>query len=189
MLAEMKRNDYLNENTIYLDTEVDRDSQVLFCRQLKKLCEKELNRPKKDRTNVKVIISSYGGNVLDFYAMASIMEHYQEKGIIIETHGMGYCMSAGSKLLACGSKGHRYITRYSRVLVHQIQLGGYVRETYQERLSDTEQLKKDWDTLSTFIMKHTKLTEAEILDLTEKNLDVTYDAQTAIEKGFADKII
>ena len=36
ILEEAKLNDYLKDNTIYLDCEVDRESQVLFCRQLRK---------------------------------------------------------------------------------------------------------------------------------------------------------
>ena len=42
MLDRMMEQDYQMENTIYLATEIDRNSQVLFCRQLRRLCEKEL---------------------------------------------------------------------------------------------------------------------------------------------------
>ena len=41
LLLNAKLNDYLKDNTIYLDCEVDRESQVLFCRQLRRLCERE----------------------------------------------------------------------------------------------------------------------------------------------------
>lgn len=189
LLEEMKRNDYLRENIIYLDEEVDRHSQIKFCRQLKKLAEKELGKKEEERKPIKIIISSYGGVVYDFFAMASMMEYYQEKGIIIETHCQGYVASASCKLLACGSKGHRYITRYAYVLAHQIQTGQWGNMTLQERIADAEQLQKEWGIIKQFFKKHTKLTDEEIEAMTKYNLDVCYNAEEAVEKGFADIIL
>ena len=123
LLLNAKLNDYLKDNTIYLDCEVDRESQVLFCRQLRRLCERELKKKKEDRKPIKIYISSYGGVLVDYFAMASMILHYEEKGIIIETINMGYSCSAGFYLLILGTKGHRYSTRYGELLVHQIQCG------------------------------------------------------------------
>jgi len=49
VLEEMKINDYLKNNTIYLDCEIDRESQVRFCRELKKLTEQELVKPESNK--------------------------------------------------------------------------------------------------------------------------------------------
>lgn len=189
LLDQMKATDYLKNNTLYFDDEFDRDSCTLFCRQLKKLAEQELKKDEDKRQHIKVIISSYGGNVYDYYTCASLMEYYQEKGIIIETHCYGYAMSAGAKLLIVGSKGHRYCTRYASILLHQIQTGQYGRMTAQEKIADVKQLERDWNVLKSIIRKHTKLTEQELEDFTRLNLDVYYSPEEALEKGLVDHLI
>jgi ATP-dependent protease ClpP protease subunit len=188
VLEEMKINDYLKNNIIYLDCEIDRESQVRFCRELRKLAEQELEKPKSDRKNIVVKISSFGGWVVSVFAMVSYMEYWQEKGIIIETHGDGYTASGGSKILMAGSKGHRYITRYGTVLIHQS--GGYSNAyTLQEKVNELKYTLKDWELLKTMFRKHTKLTEVDIINFTEKNVDFTYYPEECVEKSIVDHII
>lgn len=189
LFEQMKLTDYTKHNTIYFDTEFDRDSCLLFCRQLKKLCQQELRKEEKDRKHVKVIITSYGGSVYDYFSCASLMEYYKEKGIIIETYCYGYCMSAGAKLLILGSKGYRYATRYASILLHQIQTTNFGKQTLQERIQDSQQLQKDWKLLKSIIKNNTNLTEEEIEDFTRLNLDVFYTSEEALEKGIIDNII
>ncbi len=189
LMEQMKQNDYLNNNTIYFDTEFDRDSCMLFTRQLKKLCEQELQKRDEDRKHIKIIISSYGGNVYDYYTCASMIEYYKEKGIIIETHCYGYAMSAGAKLLIIGSKGYRYATRYSDILLHQIQLTRYGHMTMQEQINDTKDLERTWKVLKGIIKSNTRLTDEEIENFTKLNVDVHYSAEEALEKGLIDHIL
>lgn len=189
LLEEMKQYDYLQKNTIYLDTEVDRDSQVLYCRQLRKLGEQELAKPKKDRQPIKIRISSFGGWVVSFMAMASTMLYYEDQGLIIETYCDGFCMSAGAYLLMLGSKGHRYATRFSDILIHQTQFSGGGHQTYREKEKSFEYDKRDWKMLCDLMREHTKLSEEEIEGLTKYNLDVSFSSQEALEKGIVDKII
>lgn len=189
MLDEMILNDYLNSNTIYLCTEIDRESQVLFCRQLRKLAEQELEKPESERKNIKIKISSFGGWVCAVFAMVSYMEYWQEKGVIIETYCDGYTASGGSKVLAAGSKGYRHMTRYGTVLFHQPNGYGYGASTLQEHIKSVEDSLKDWETLKTMIKKHTKITEKELNEYTEKNIDFIYRPQECIEKSIVDHII
>jgi ATP-dependent protease ClpP protease subunit len=188
VLEEMKINDYLKNNTIYLDCEIDRESQVRFCRELKKLAEQELAKPESERKNIIVKISSFGGWVVAVFAMVSYMEYWQEKGIIIETHGDGYTASGGSKILFAGSKGHRYLTRYGTVLIHQS--GGYSNAyTLQEKINELKYSLKDWELLKKMFKKHTKLTDEEIKNFTEKNVDFIYYPEECVEKSIVDHII
>jgi ATP-dependent protease ClpP protease subunit len=188
ILEEMKINDYLKYNTIYLDCEIDRDSQVRFCRELRKLAEQELVKPESERQNIKVLISSFGGWVVSVFAMVSYMEYWQEKGIIIETYGDGYTASGGSKILFAGSKGYRYITRYGTVLIHQS--GGYSSAyTLQEKINELKYSLKDWELIKKMFKKHTKLTDEEIENFTEKNVDFVYYPEECIEKSIVDHII
>lgn len=188
MLDEMKRNDYLKDNTIYLDCEIERDSQVLFCRQLRKLALQELSKPIEERNHIKIRISSYGGSVWSVFAMVSDMEYWQEKGIILETYCDGYTASGGSKILMAGSKGNRYITRYGNVHVHQ-SVGYSSGYTLQEKIVDIKYSIKDWEILKGMFRKHTKLTEEDLENFTEKNIDVIFNSQEALEKGFVDYIL
>ena len=188
LLEEMKRLDYLNENTIYLDIEMDRDSQVTFCRQLRKLGEQELAKPKKERKPIKIRISSFGGWVVSFMAMASTMLHYEEKGLIIETYCDGFCMSAGAYLLMLGSKGHRFATRFSDILIHQTQFSGSGHQTYREKEKSFEYDKRDWKMLCDLMRQYTNLSEEDIEGLTKYNLDVSFSSSEALEKGIIDKI-
>lgn len=188
VLEEMKINDYLKHNTIYLDCEIDRESQVRFCRELQKLALQELEKPESERKSIKIRISSFGGWVVAVFAMVSYMEYWQEKGIIIETIGDGYTASGGSKILMAGSKGHRYLTRYGHVLIHQS--GGYSNAyTLQEKINELKYTLKDWELLKKMFKKHTKLTDEEINDFTEKNVDYVYYPEECIEKSIVDHII
>jgi ATP-dependent protease ClpP protease subunit len=189
LLEEMKINDYLKENTIYLDCEIDRESQVMFCRQLRKLALQELAKEEKERQPIKIKISSFGGWVCSVFAMVSYLEYWQEQGIIIETYCDGYTASGGSKILMAGSKGHRYMTRYGTVLFHQSNSYKQGHSTLQEDIKEVEESLKDWETLKNMIKKHTKITDEELLNYTEKNINFTYRPQDCLEKGIVDHII
>lgn len=189
ILDKMIINDYKYNNTIHIIKEIDSNIQVMFCHQLRKIAEKELPKPQKERKNIKVRTCSPGGSIPAVMAMVTYMEYLQEQGLIIETYCDGGTSSGGSKLLAAGSKGHRYITRYGNVLFHQPQLGKFGYSTLQEEIKSVEQSKRDWEQLKNMIRKHTKLTEKEIEDFTEKNIDVVYNPQECIEKGIVDHII
>ena len=189
VLEEMKMNDYLKENTIYLDCEIDRGSQIMFCRQLRKLANQELSKPIEQRKSIKVRISSFGGWVCSVFAMISDMEMWQEKGIIIETYCDGYTASGGSKILMAGTKGHRFITRYGTVLIHQSNSYKQGQSTLQEDIKDVEESLKDWNTICDIFKKHTKLTEEDINNFLEKNINFTYRPDECIKKGIVDQIL
>lgn len=189
ILDEMKVNDYLNNNTIYLDVEIDRFSQVMFCRQLRKLAEQELVKPESERNHIKIKISSFGGWVCALFAMISYMEYWQEKGVIIETYCDGYTASGGSKILMAGSKGHRYMTRYGTVLIHQSNSYKQGHSTLQEDIKNTEESLRDWEILKDIFRKHSKLTEQDMDGFLDKNIDFIYRPKECIEKGIVDHII
>lgn len=189
LLEQMKFNDYTKNNTIYLDCEIDRESQVAFNRMLEKLAKQELKKEEKSREPITIKISSYGGCVWDVFAMVSMMEYWKEQGIIIKTVCMGYVASGGSKILMAGSKGHRYITRYARVLIHQSNSFKYGRTTLQEDIKDVQYSLEDFELIKNMFRKHTNLTEQDLNDLLEKNVDVQYFSEEAILKGFADYLI
>ena len=56
LYEDMKKNDYLNKNTIYIDKEFNSDSCMLLTRQLIKLCEQELEKDESLRKHIVIII-------------------------------------------------------------------------------------------------------------------------------------
>ena len=185
---EMKLQDYKEKNIIYLDCEIDRESQVVFCRQLEFLAKRELDKSEENRQPITIKISSFGGSISSVFSMISWMEYWQEKGIIIRTIADGFTASGGSKILCAGTKGHRYITRYGNVLVHQIQT--YTGSlTQAELLQKAEELNRDWNVICDIFKKHTNLTNEDLEGFVKYNMDITYSPEEAIKKGLVDKII
>lgn len=185
---EMKLKDYKEKNIIYLDTEIDRESQVKFCRELEFLAKRELDKSENSRKPITIKITSYGGSMFSVFAMISWMEYWQEKGITIRTIADGFTASGGSKILCAGTKGERYITRYGNILIHQTQL--YVSEVTQAELVDrTKDTIKNWNVICDILRKHTNLTEEDLEGFTKYNMDVTYRPEEAVKKGIVDKII
>ena len=186
-LEEMKRNDFMYNNTIYLDYELDRDSQIRPCREIRTLCERELAKPTNRRKPIKIMISSFGGAAYSLFSIVSLIEYYDEQGLIIETYCEGFTASAGSKILMAGTKGHRYISRYGKVLIHQPN--GMCYGTYQDMKKQMEDLEDDFDTVKDMFRKHTKLTENDLREMSTVNHDIILKPQECIEKGLVDNLL
>lgn len=186
-LEDMKRNDLTNNNIIYLDYELDRDTQIRPCREIRGLCERELVKPVNRRKPIKIMISSFGGSVYSLFSIVSLMEHYEEKGIIIETYCEGFTASAGAKILIAGSKGHRYISRYGKILVHQPN--GFCAGSYQEIKKQVDDLEDDFNTVKDIFRKHTKLSEEDLTTMSTVNHDIILKPQECIEKGLVDNLL
>lgn len=88
-----------------------------------------------------------------------------------------------------GTKGYRYMTRYGTVLIHQSNQYKYGNFTLQEDVKNVEDSLKDWETLKHIFRKHSKLTEQDMSDFLEKNVDFIYRPDECLEKGIIDKIL
>lgn len=66
---------------------------------------------------IPVFINSYGGQVYSLIAKRDIIKSAQKP---VATICMGKAMSCGASLLASGSKGLRFATPDSRILIHQV---------------------------------------------------------------------
>ena len=71
---------------------------------------------------IQFIISTPGGRASDMFSIYDVMRMVR-KDCDIETFGLGQVMSAGTLLLASGTKGKRKIGRNCRVMVHQVSIG------------------------------------------------------------------
>jgi ATP-dependent Clp endopeptidase proteolytic subunit ClpP len=66
---------------------------------------------------VPVFINSYGGQIYSLIAKRDIIKSSQKP---VATICMGKAMSCGASLLAAGTKGLRFATPDSRILIHQV---------------------------------------------------------------------
>lgn len=71
---------------------------------------------------IPVFINSYGGQVYSLLAKRDLIKTSEKP---VSTICMGKAMSCGASLLAAGSKGLRFITPDSTVLIHQVSSVSY----------------------------------------------------------------
>lgn len=140
----------------------------------------ETNKP------IEMYISTYGGSVVDMFAMYDLMRVIKQK-CTVSTIGLGKVMSAGVLLLANGTKGERKVGKNCRVMLHNVMAGFHgslvnveneIKEVnwIQERYIDCLEMQ-------------TNLTKKKIKKMLNKQLDIYISAEQAIEYGIADVII
>ena len=71
---------------------------------------------------MKLYLSTYGGAADDMFSFYDILTQAKES-CELHTIGLGKVMSAGVLLLAAGTKGHRYIGKNCRVMIHAVSAG------------------------------------------------------------------
>jgi len=146
---------------------------------IEKLIELETKDPEKD---IKLFINSPGGEVL---ALFSIMDSLNLVRPDICTYCIGEAASAASIILMCGTKGKRYITKNSRVLLHQVSTGtwGHISDV-KISTKESDRLNKS---LMNIIVQKTKIKKLDLSKLIERDCWLT--ATQALRYGVVDKIL
>jgi ATP-dependent Clp protease protease subunit len=80
------------------------------------------NAENGDQEVIPVVIDSFGGDVYALLSMIDIMASSKKK---IATIVMGKAMSAGAVLVTCGSKGLRFASPHSTIMIHSASGGGF----------------------------------------------------------------
>lgn len=127
-------------------------------------------------------INSPGGSVTAGMAIFDTMQLVRPD---IVTVGMGMAASMGQFLLSAGTKGKRYITPHTRVLMHQPS-GGAGGVAADIRINANLILKMK-EELSQLNAEHTGHSLEEILK--DSDRDHWFSAQEALDYGFIDHII
>ena len=187
LLEEMKLQDYQKDNTIYIDEDITSESIELWARQLKNLCNKQLSRPKEERSPVKLIINSAGGSARDTLYFIDLMEYYKKRDIEIYTYITAYAYSGAFKIGICGSK--RFAYKHSELLCHQWNKFEYGVKTYQDTVNDRERNDRLYNELAEVIVSNTKITREMLDDYTKHNRDFVMTSKTALELSVIDEIV
>ena len=135
---------------------------------------------------IKLYISTYGGSADEMFGIYDVV-NFCKKFCDIETIGLGKVMSAGTLMLACGTKGKRKIGKHCRVMIHSVN-GGQVGDIHnlQNELEQTVSLQ---DSYIQALSDETHMSKKQIRDLINKKINVYLTAEQAIEKGLADEIL
>ena len=140
----------------------------------------EVTRP------LEILVSTNGGNADDMFAIYDAMRYIKEE-VEIETFGLGKVMSAGTLLLAAGTKGKRKIGKHCRVMIHSV-IGGSVGPMHQLD-NEMKEVKAIQEAYIKAICEETNLTERKLRSLLKKKVNIYLTAEEAVEYGFADIIV
>ncbi len=175
-MAEDAKNGKNNKRAVYLIGNVTEDKSLEFIKEMFKL---EMANPVAD---IVVIIDSYGGSVDAMWAMQDTMQLLRCK---VHTLCIGKAMSCGQMMLIGGSKGCRYATPNSRILMHEISDWAFGNITALKNY--TEELSRMDKQYRKFILKQTKLKKTQLDEMLKKDYYMT--PEEALDFGFIDKII
>lgn len=107
----------LEKRIIYLDSEINRESVNETIQQIALLSAED------PKGTITMLISSPGGSILEGLVLIDVMRSY---GGIIKTVSLGIAASMAAVILAAGTKGHRYASKHSQVMLHQPLISGSI---------------------------------------------------------------
>jgi len=150
----------------------------------KEIINNILNLETKDPTSdILLIIDSYGGYVHSLMAIHDVIKHVCRCDIV--TLGIGKQMSCGQMLLMSGTKGKRFVTPNSRVLIHQLSSVTFGKLSEMEvDINESKALQKMLDDL---IVKYTNITRKQLPEIMSK--DSFFSAEEAVKLGIVDGIV
>jgi len=137
-------------------------------------------------TDIKIYISTYGGSADEMFGIYDVM-NYCKQFCDIETIGLGKVMSAGTLILASGTKGKRRLGKHCRVMIHSVN-GGSVGELHNLE-NEMEQMKGLQDNYIQCLSEETSMTKRQIQRLINRKVNVYLSATEAVEKGLADEVL
>lgn len=166
--------DMIKNRSIYLSGEVNGETAMSIITQLRYLSGKS------DR-DIYMFINSPGGSVSDGLAIYDAMNEIPCDVVTIAT---GMAASMGSFLLAAGTKGKRYVTPSTEVMIHQ-PLGGVQGQATDISLV-AEHITKIKAKLAVIMAKNCDRDYEEVVNNMER--DHWLSSREAVEYGIADHV-
>ena len=136
--------------------------------------------------DIKFYISTYGGSADDMMAIYDMMR-LTKQNRDIETIGMGKIMSAGTLILACGTRGKRKIMRNCRVMLHAVSAGSM--GSIHNLVNEMEEIQNIQDAYIRTLCAETLLTKRQLKKMLDQKVNVYLTAEEAVEYGLADEVI
>ena len=169
---------------MYGDVNEERSAEMIV--GIISLSEQKLKEDQERLDDMKIYVSTYGGSADDMMAIYDIMRLAKKK-CDIETIGMGKVMSAGTLILAAGTKGKRKIMKNCRVMIHAVSAGsvGAIHNLQNEM----EEIQAIQDAYIRCLVSETDLTKRQLRKLLDQKVNIYLTAEEAVEYGLADEVI
>lgn len=137
---------------------------------------------KDSEKDILLLINSFGGDVYSGLAIYDVM---QNLSCDVRTYGIGYISSMAQILLTAGTKGKRFVSKHSKILLHQpvTEISGEL-DIIEKNINELNELK---DTLCNIISFHTNQPKEKVEKDMKKN--IPFSPEKAIKYGLVDKII
>jgi len=135
--------------------------------------------------DIKLYISTYGGSADEMFGIYDVM-NFCKQFCDIQTIGLGKVMSAGTLLLAAGTKGKRYVGKHTRVMIHSVN-GGSIGELHNLQ-NEMEQIAGLQESYIQAMSNETSMTKRQIQTLINRKVNVYLSSEEALEKGLADEV-
>ena len=164
----------LKDRIVMLDSEVDEHSSSILVAQL-------LFLESQGNEDITFFVNSPGGSVTAGLAIYDTMQYVPND---IVTVGIGMAASMGQFLLSSGTKGKRYATPNTRVLLHQ-PAGGF-GGTAADIQTQAELIMSMKRQLAQITSDQTGKTVEQVME--DGDRDRWFTAQEALEYGFIDHI-
>ena len=136
--------------------------------------------------DIKLYVSTYGGSAHEMFGIYDVM-NFCKSFCDIQTIGIGKVMSAGTLILAAGTKGKRTLGKHCQVMIHSVN-GGSIGELHNLE-NEMEQIKNLQDMYIQCLSAETSMTKRQIQRLINRKVNVYLPAEEAIEKGLADGVL
>ena len=149
----------------------------------------EVNKLEKnadDRRPIDFYLSTYGGSADDMFALYDIMRTIRQD-TEIHTLGLGKVMSAAVLLLAGGTKGRRRIAKNCRVMIHSVAAGNH--GNLQDLTNELEAISDLQSMYTNCLAAETNMSEEDIKEMLNRNVNVYLSAVEAVKLGIADIIV
>jgi ATP-dependent Clp protease protease subunit len=165
----------LKDRIVWLGSEVRDDMANEICAKILLLAAEDSTK------DIFLYINSPGGSITAGMAIYDTMQYVPND---IVTVGIGMCASMGQFLLSSGTKGKRYATPNTRVLLHQPSGGfGGTADDIQTQAELILSMKKQ---LASITADQTGKTVEQVMK--DGDRDRWFTAEEALEYGFIDHI-
>ena len=135
---------------------------------------------------ITMYISTYGGSADEMFGIYDVMTKAKRQ-CEIHTIGVGKVMSAGTLVLASGTKGKRKIGKHCRVMIHSVN-SGHVGELHSIE-NEVKAVKHMQELYINAMAQETSMTKRQLQKLIDRKVNVYLSAEEAIEYGIADEIL
>jgi ATP-dependent Clp protease, protease subunit len=170
--------------TLALFGDVDEEKSSDLCMGLLMLTD--FSQKEQPYDPITFYISTYGGSADEMFSIYDMMGVTKSK-CEIHTIGLGKVMSAGTLILAAGTKGKRKVGRHCRIMIHAVAAGSSGELHNIE--NEVKSIKHIQELYINALSRETHMTKRTIQKLLDRKVNVYLTAEEAVEYGIADEII